>query len=88
MLPPPDIGGQVFPPHDYDPVDNNPSANRIPRIFRTHDGDNIRTAESLHSRTRQSPALAGWVRDKIRPLGEVDEWFKSHAWKACLRGNP
>ena len=22
---------------------------------------------------------------KVRTTGEVDEWFKSHAWKACVR---
>jgi len=22
---------------------------------------------------------------KMRGFGEVDEWFKSHAWKACVR---
>jgi hypothetical protein len=40
---------------------------------------------------RSNRALARFHRPRIEtqlksrvPLGGLDEWFKSHAWKACL----
>jgi hypothetical protein len=28
--------------------------------------------------------MSGFVERARRPSGEMDEWFKSHAWKACV----
>jgi hypothetical protein len=28
--------------------------------------------------------MSGFVERTRRPSGEMDEWFKSHAWKACV----
>ena len=28
--------------------------------------------------------MSGFVECTRRPSGEMDEWFKSHAWKACV----
>jgi hypothetical protein len=29
-------------------------------------------------------AIIGGFVETRRPSGEMDEWFKSHAWKACI----
>ena len=28
--------------------------------------------------------MSGFVESSRRSSGEMDEWFKSHAWKACV----
>ena len=38
---------------------------------------------SLSAKPTRRPIVADPA--KIRPSGEMDEWFKSHAWKACVR---
>ena len=32
-------------------------------------------------------ALRGLTEEPFRDYGEVSEWFKEHAWKACIGGN-
>lgn len=53
-----------------------------------HDGTDARATETEFpaAYSRSSKGLAGGRGSLLysRSSGEMDEWFKSHAWKACI----
>jgi hypothetical protein len=57
-------------------------------IFGTLEGVVVRCSSGVHRPFRCQP-FGIWARAQefaiMRvPAGEMDEWFKSHAWKACI----
>ena len=42
------------------------------------------SAQSLTAQWASSILRASRNSPGLQACGEVDEWFKSHAWKACL----
>ena len=43
-----------------------------------------RSAKEWHSQICYTPPSCPVQTGRARHPGEMDEWFKSHAWKACV----